>query len=183
MWTHHCTGEKSAHTPQKEEWRPQEGAVGYFVALLIYKSDDCHSFCSVNGLDKTTGPLILSPLICLLTSLKHDTTVSPGAFPVLVDLCPTVSCIRASRPVRDHISDARDISVIRICTNSWKIQQWFVKMLCFISHQQEVRQRIDGSCFLIYNDLLIPGPVLSRHSCTGGWLSFNIASWHKEAGM
>lgn len=56
---------------------------------------------------------------------------------------PTASCDRASRPVPDCISDGRDISAIRICTNSSNTQQSFVKMLCFISHQQEASQRID----------------------------------------
>lgn len=35
-------------------------------------------------------------------------------------------------------------------------------MLCFISHQQEVSQRIDGRYFQIWDDLLILGLVLLR---------------------
>lgn len=55
----------------------------------------------------------------LPTSLQHDTTVSHDAFPALVDLCPPpLPVVVLPDPFLDSILDVRDMSAIRICTNS-----------------------------------------------------------------
>lgn len=111
----------------------------------------------------------------------------PSLLPVVVHLDPFV----------DSISDGRDISAIRFCTNSSNIPQSLVKTLRLIAHQLEVSQRIDVLYFQIQDDLLILGLVLSNicAACLH-WKIFpalwrflpflsrrvaqlNLTSWHK----
>lgn len=103
---------------------------------------------------------------------------------------PTASCDRASRPVPDCISDGRDISAIRICTNSSNTPTIICKdvMLYFPSTGGEPENRcevfanlgrfaypwLSAIKHLCLHWTIFPGLWRFFLSCPEGWLSFSI---------
>ena len=148
MWMHHCTSEKkSVQKPQNK------GLVRSWQDVLLqswFKKKEfvLYLFYSVTygvSSNKISRPPTLCSSISLVPFSSFSAYISAtwyNSIPWCIScpgrpLPPPLPVVVLPDPFLDSILDVRDISAIRICTNSWNIPQSLVKMLAFICHRQE----------------------------------------------